>query len=188
LLELRAEVQVIPVRSADYPTDVDGQARTKDESADWIREDEYVFEEASAPHNDVAAHTEWYRAERDEPPTLAEMQAAYAARLSESPMSAARRDPEVRAEAEAAGVPPSFRISVPAGAAAGAVAGAAVGIIAGPIGVATGAAIGGVVGAVAGAIDAERQAAVVLADDALDREIGVVGGRIGEPQSVRRGE
>jgi len=178
---------VIPVRSADYPSDPQTQTRTKDESAEQLREDEYVFEEASAPHNDVA-HSEWFAAqERGEaPPTLGELQEAYAARLSESPMSAARRDPGLRAEAEAAGVPPSFRISVPAGAAAGAVAGAAVGIIAGPIGVATGAALGGVIGAVAGAIDAERQSAVVLADDALDREIGVVGGSIGEPQPVRR--
>ncbi|MEJ7734086.1 MAG: hypothetical protein WKG00_33440 [Polyangiaceae bacterium] len=182
---------MIPVRSADYPSDPEPQARPKDEAAELLREDDYVFEEASAPHNGVSSQ-QWFAASETaaaptpvEAPSLAE-QEAFAARLSESPMSAARRAPELRAEAEAAGVPPSFRIGMPAGAAAGAMAGAAVGIIAGPIGVAAGAAIGGVVGAVAGAIDGERQTAVVLADDALDREIGVVGGSIGDPAEPRR--
>jgi hypothetical protein len=62
----------------------------------------------------------------------------------------------------------------------GATAGAIAGSIAGPIGAIAGAVVGGAVGAVAGGAleDLEHQRHVH--DEELDRDIGVIGGNIGE--------
>lgn len=64
--------------------------------------------------------------------------------------------------------------------AAGAAAGALTGAIAGPPGAAIGAVLGAVVGVAAGGVLVGEEHAKQVADEALDREIGVIGGTIGE--------
>ncbi len=62
---------------------------------------------------------------------------------------------------------------------AGAAAGASGGLIAGPPGVVAGALVGAAVGAMAGAALGADQQEKVAAEEALDREIGIIGGDIG---------
>ncbi|WP_438008948.1 hypothetical protein WME89_09740 [Sorangium sp. So ce321] len=81
-----------------------------------------------------------------------------------------------------AGVPPrtSTLAKAAAGALAGAAAGAAVGAIAGPPGAVAGTVIGTLVGTVAEVVVARDRQREALRDAALDEEIGVVGGHIGD--------
>jgi phage tail tape-measure protein len=69
-----------------------------------------------------------------------------------------------------------------AGTIAGAAAGAAGGMIAGPTGAVAGAAIGAAVGAMAGAALGANQQEQRAKDEALDRELGVIGDDTGEAQ------
>ncbi|AUX40372.1 uncharacterized protein SOCE26_017720 [Sorangium cellulosum] len=80
------------------------------------------------------------------------------------------------------GVPPktSTFTKAAAGALAGAAAGAAVGAIAGPPGAVAGSVIGSLVGTVAEVIVARDQRQAAERDAALDEEIGVIGGDLGE--------
>jgi hypothetical protein len=78
------------------------------------------------------------------------------------------------------GVPLHSHGIIAADAALGAAAGAALGIMAGPPGAIIGAIIGGTVGAIAGGASEEGEAQAQIADEQLDKDIGVDGGRIGE--------
>lgn len=66
-----------------------------------------------------------------------------------------------------------------AGASAGALAGAALGAFAGPVGLVTGGVIGAAAGAAAGVALVDTQAEDAVIEEALDEEIGVIGGNIG---------
>ncbi|MFT3764647.1 MAG: hypothetical protein QM820_03880 [Minicystis sp.] len=63
---------------------------------------------------------------------------------------------------------------------AGAAAGAAVGVLAGPPGIIAGAVVGGAIGGVAAAALRLGQQEAERANEALDHDIGVIGGDIGE--------
>jgi hypothetical protein len=63
---------------------------------------------------------------------------------------------------------------------AGAAAGAAMGMLGGPPGMVAGAVLGGAIAAAVGVTLHEEHACESAAEDELDREIGVIGGNIGE--------
>jgi hypothetical protein len=63
---------------------------------------------------------------------------------------------------------------------AGAAVGATMGILAGPPGMIAGAVLGGAVGAAAAGVLHEDKAHLAAVDEQLDRDIGVIGGNIGE--------
>lgn len=62
----------------------------------------------------------------------------------------------------------------------GAAAGATAGILAGPPGILAGALLGGAIGAAAGTVLHEDQVEKDKVDEQRDRDIGVIGGNIGE--------
>ena len=89
-------------------------------------------------------------------------------------------------EEEQAVEAPSDRVSVAevaVDAIAGAFAGAATGVVAGPPGIIAGAVIGGAVGAAAGVVAHEARLDHEAKDAEVDRDIGVVGGNIGEARA-----
>lgn len=88
------------------------------------------------------------------------------------------------------GVPPPSSAPIAAGVLSGMAAGAAVGAIAGPPGILAGAVIGSAIGAAASIALDVQSVEDMRNDEALDREIGVIDGHLGEappnqPPAVR---
>jgi hypothetical protein len=92
----------------------------------------------------------------------------------------AKEDAALYARIAEAAIADEAGVTTFAGVLGGAAAGALIGAIAGPAGAAVGAVVGSAVGIVAGAVLADAEHDRSVHDEELDRDIGVIGGHIGE--------